>query len=514
MNRERMVDFLKYSPDIFDIIIIGGGATGLGAAVDSASRGYRTLLLESYDFAKATSSRSTKLIHGGLRYLQQGNIALVKEALHERGILSRNAPHLIREIPFCIPTYSWSENKYYQLGLKLYDSLAGNLKLKKSSAISKEEVIENFPTLNPKDLYGGNIYYDNQFDDSRLAITLAKTCIHYNGVVINYCPVKGLLKKNGKINGVIARDLINKEEYRLHAKAVVNATGIFTDQIRLMDNESSPYLIRLSQGTHLVLNKSILDSDKAIIIPKTMDKRVLFIIPWYNYTLIGTTDTNVDKIEYDPKAQDAEIDFLIKNASKYLKKPLLKTDILSVFTGLRPLINKKNQATFKISRKHFMEVSNTNLITITGGKWTIYRKMAEDVIDKAVEIANLKFYPSNTENLQLYGYLKNENLSDIYGTEREKINQIIAENALFKEKIHPKLPYLLAEIIFACKEEMAETLEDVLARRTRALFFNAKAAIEVADMVVDIMAIEKKKSDNWKKKQLQNFNKIAKNYLI
>jgi len=517
MNRNRMVDFLKFSPDIFDIIIIGGGATGLGAAVDATSRGYRTLLLESHDFAKGTSSRSTKLIHGGLRYLQQGNIKLVKEALNERGILYKNAPHLVKQLPFLIPTKNWVENKYYQLGLKFYDSLAKDLSFKKSEVLSKEKVLAALPSFSETGIYGGVMYLDAQFDDARLAITLAKTCVWLNGSVINYCPVTGLLKKNGKINGVIAHDLINNEDYRLHAKVVINATGIFSDSICQMDDPNSPKMIKPSQGVHLVFSKDVLGGDHAVIIPKTTDKRVLFLIPWHNHVLVGTTDTEVNKAVYEPIPLDSEIDFLIETASRYLKKQLVREDILSVFTGLRPLVSKAEKPTSKISREHVIRQSKSNLITIIGGKWTTYRKMAEDVIDKAIEVASLKFYPSDTVNLKLYGYSEEINPMDIlnvYGSEKEKITQIIRENPELGNKLHPDLPYLAAEVIWACREEMAETLEDILARRTRALFLNAKAATEASKTVVNLMAAEKAKDETWKKNQLESIKNIFKNYGI
>jgi len=516
MNRNRMIDFLKFSPDIFDIIIIGGGATGLGAAVDAASRGYRILLLEGHDFAKGTSSRSSKLIHGGLRYLRKGNIKLVKEALYERGLLYKNAPHLIRKLPFLIPTKSWVENKYYQLGLKFYDSLAKGSNFEQSETLKREEILKALPFLDELDIYGGIRYFDGQFDDARLAITLAKTSVWMNGVVVNYCPVTGLLKKNGKVNGVIAHDVINKEEYRLHAKVVINATGVFSDEICKMDDINSPKILSTSQGIHLVF-KDLLKSKQAVIIPRTTDKRLLFLIPWYNHTLVGTTDTEVDRVMYEPIPLESEVDFLLENASKYLKRALTKNDILSVFSGLRPLVSKKEKSAAELSREHAIRLSKSNLVTIIGGKWTTYRKMAEDVIDKAVEVAGLKFYPSNTKNLKLQGYLErtnDENPLNIYGTEKEKITQIIKENPEFAKPIHPELSYLASEVIWACREEMAETLEDVLARRTRSLFLNANAAVESSKIVVDLMADEKAKDEAWKKNQLLAINKLSKKYLI
>ncbi len=516
MNRNRMIDFLKFSPDIFDIIIIGGGATGLGAAVDATSRGYRTLLLESHDFAKGTSSRSSKLIHGGLRYLRQGNIKLVKEALFERGLLYKNAPHLVKKLPFLIPTRSWMENKYYQLGLKFYDSLAKDSNFEQSKTLTKEEVLKALPFLSESDIYGGIRYLDGQFDDARLAITLAKTSVWMNGVVVNYCPVTGLLKKNGKINGVIAHDVINKEEYRLHAKAVINATGVFSDDICKMDDTNSPKIVRPSQGIHLVF-KNILKGKQAVIIPKTTDKRVLFLIPWYNHTLVGTTDTEVDRVMYEPEHLESEVDFLLENTSKYLKKALTKDDILSVFSGLRPLVSKKEKSTAELSRDHMIKLSKSGLLTIIGGKWTTYRKMAEDAIDKAVEVAGLKFYPSDTKNLKLQGYLQAVDYEDqlsIYGTEKEKITQIINENPEFGKTIHPDLSYLAAEVIWACRDEMAETLEDVLARRTRSLFLNAKATVEASEKVVDLMKDEKAKDESWKENQIQAIKNLSKKYLI
>ncbi len=369
MRREEMLEYLRFSPDIWDIIIIGGGATGLGSAVDAASRGYRTLLIEQSDFAKATSCRSTKLIHGGLRYLKQGNIALVAEALRERGLLCKNAPHLIGHLAFLVPNYHWWEGPFYGIGLKIYDMLAGKLGIEKSKMLDSVETLKMIPNLQSEGLKGATLYYDGQFDDARLAIALASTAADHGGIVVNYVKATKLLKKNGLINGVEVIDEETKETYTLHSKVVINATGIFSDIVRKMDDKKAPSILEISQGIHIVLDKSFLNSDTAILIPHTEDGRVLFLVPWHNKVLIGTTDTGGQKPLLEPKPYAEEIEFLLKQASSYLHKVPTKKDILSVFAGLRPLVRSGKRASSAISRDHMIIVSESGLITIFGGKY-------------------------------------------------------------------------------------------------------------------------------------------------
>lgn len=522
MNRDDAIEYCKRSPDIWDLIIIGGGATGLGAAVDAASRGYRTLLLEQSDFAKGTSSRSTKLIHGGLRYLKQGNIALVIEALKERGLLCQNAPQLVSHLPFLVPNYHWWEGPFYGIGIKIYDMLAGELGLEKSEHLNREETLLRIPTIEPKDLRGGVVYYDGQFDDARLAITLAQTCFDAGGVAINYMEVKNLLKEKGLIKGVAARDLETGEEYLLHAKAVINATGVFSDAIRRMDVPQATPIIAPSQGIHLVLDRSFMPTDTAILIPQTEDGRVLFFVPWHRHLLVGTTDTPVSKPQLEPLAQEEEIEFILKTAAKYLTRHPKRSDVLSVFAGLRPLVKAENSSTTaNISRDHAIFVSESGLITIAGGKWTTYRRMAQDVIDKAILVGGLPEVSCRTQTLRLHGYKEGRHLAGAhmdswlaYGSDGSQMEQWIANHPQMGHLLHPRLPYLPVEVLWAVREEMARTLEDVLARRTRSLFLDARASLEIAPRVAKIMAEELNKDSPWEEKEIQKFSMVAKGYLL
>lgn len=517
MNRERMIREIEEQPDNWDVIIIGGGATGLGAAVDAASRGLRTLLLEQDDFAKGTSSRSTKLIHGGLRYLQQGNIGLVTEALKERGLLCQNAPHLVYHLPFLVPNYHWWEGPFYGIGLKVYDMLAGSLGIEKSKRLSKDQILEAIPTIETKDLRGGVIYYDGQFDDARLAITLAKTAASKQGFLINYMKVKGLIKKNEIIVGVKAQDLETGKTYNLHSKTVINATGVFSDEVLRMDDKQAKQLIAPSQGIHIVLPKSFQPGDMALLIPHTEDNRVIFLVPWHDRVLVGTTDTSIKKPSLEPKPLEEEIEFLLKHASIYLKKDPKREDILSVFTGLRPLIKGDDEKeTASLSRDHTILVSSSGLITIAGGKWTTYRKMAEDVIDKAIEVGNLPERNCITKSLKLAGFEESLNpLShlNLYGSDKKFLKEEIKKDKSLKEYLHPNLPYLWVEVIWAIQKEMARTVEDILSRRTRSLLLDAKASIEIAPKIAECLTKELNKNKEWEKAQVESFLKIAKNYL-
>lgn len=517
MMRERMIRSIEEAEAIWDIIIVGGGATGLGAAVDSASRGYRTLLLEQSDFAKGTSSRSTKLIHGGLRYLQQGNIALVTEALKERGLLCKNAPHLIHHLPFLVPSYKWWEGPFYGVGLKIYDLLAGKLGIEKSELLTRKETLKAIPTLAPEELRGGVTYYDGQFDDARLAICLAKTAADHGAVLINYMKVTSPIQSKGLCCGVHATDQETGKHYSLRAHAVINATGVFSDALIKKDNPKAKPMIAPSQGVHIVLDKSFQPSTTAILVPHTSDNRVLFMVPWHDRVLLGTTDTEVDKPTLEPKPLKEEIDFLLAHAGQYLTKHPSKKDILSIFTGLRPLIKaKKNASTASLSRDHTLLISPTGLITIAGGKWTTYRKMAEDVINKAIAIGGLPERCCITETLKLHGWKENldpRKPMSTYGTEAKEVRALALEKKEWSRLLHPKLPYIFAEVVWAVRAEMARTLEDVLSRRTRSLLLDARASLECAPHVAHIMATEMKKDKKWEKEQLQHYQKLAKHYL-
>ncbi len=517
MKREPFLARLREEKE-WDLILIGGGATGLGCAVDAASRGYKTLLLEKTDFAKGTSSRSTKLIHGGLRYLKQGNLSLVIEALHERGLLCRNAPHLVSHLGFLIPSYHWWEGPFYGIGVKVYDLLAGKLGLEKSVHLSKEETLARFPTLEPKDLRGGSIYFDGQFDDARLACCLAQTAANHGAVCLNYCPVTGLLKENGRVSGVFAQDSETGETFACRGKAVLNACGVFSDAVRRFDDPNTSPLIQPSQGIHFVVDRSYLPTDAAVIIPHTDDNRVLFFVPWHNHVLIGTTDTPVPEIQAEPRPLEEEIDFILKTTARYLTKPLERSQVLTVFAGLRPLVKaggKENTAA--LSRDHVILVSPSGLITITGGKWTTYRKMAQDAVDKAIETAKLPNAPCRTHDLRLHGYEEGRHPVDAwlsYGSDRRLLSDLSSRNPELERPLHSRLPYTGAEIVWAARHEMARTVEDALARRTRSLFLDARAAMEIAPAAARLMAQELGFPPAWEKEQTEQFLRLAKSYTI
>ena len=516
LDRLEMLERLQDTP-LFDVIIIGGGATGLGALVDSASRGYKTLLLEQSDFAKATSSRSTKLIHGGLRYLKQGNISLVVEALKERGLLCKNAPHLVSALPFLVPSYHWWEGPFYGVGLHLYDLLAGKLGLEKSQSLSFEETLEKIPTLQTEGLRGANLYFDGQFDDARLAITLAITGADLGAVVLNYVKVENFIKENEKICGVKALDIETGRSYLIRTKTVVQATGVFSDHLSKLDDPNASSMITPSQGVHLVLNRSFLPSETALMIPSTEDGRVLFFVPWHNHLLVGTTDTPVESPQLEPVPLKEEVEFLLHHAQRYLTKPPKKEDILSQFAGLRPLIYKSGaKKTSSLSRDHVITISKSGLITIAGGKWTTYRKMGQDAINQAMVVGDLKKTISKTAFLKLHGYEGSSHKIDSwlsYGTDRKIMQEWILEKPIFGNQLHPKLPYLLVELIWAIRFEMARTLEDLLARRTRALFLDAQAALEIAPFAANILANELGKTNEWMKEQVELFKILSKGYL-
>ncbi|MDQ2862111.1 MAG: glycerol-3-phosphate dehydrogenase/oxidase [Bacteroidota bacterium] len=508
------------SQTYWDIIIVGGGATGLGVAVDAASRGYSTLLLEQSDFAKGTSSRSTKLAHGGVRYLAQGNIGLVYNALRERGLMLKNAPHIVKKQAFIIPCYSVFSKLKFLIGLKLYDWLSGRFSFGSSKFISRQQMKEMMPEIKTNQLKGGVKYYDGQFDDARFAINLAETCVANGGTVINYCKVKRLLKNDGKVNGVVAIDLENEKEYELKAKVVINATGVFVDDVLHLDDPESKPIVQPSQGVHLVFDKSFLNSSSALMIPETNDGRVLFAVPWHNHILVGTTDTPLGNQTLEPKALEEEINFILKTIKQYFSKPVERKDVLSVFAGLRPLAapQKETDSTKEIPRDHKLIVSPSGLITITGGKWTTYRKMAEVTVNKAIETGSLEMVACKTADLPLHGSKNRENgeeySSSVYGSDYEKIVALAKEDASLNNKIVEGLPYIQAEIIWAVRNEMARTVEDFLARRIRLLFLDAHAAIKAAPVVADIMAKELGKNEQWKYNQLKNFNSLARNYLL
>ncbi|WP_419868973.1 glycerol-3-phosphate dehydrogenase/oxidase [Chryseobacterium sp. CT-SW4] len=506
----------------WDFIIIGGGASGLGSALDATSRGFKTLLLESHDFAKATSSRSTKLVHGGVRYLAQGDVGLVKEALKERGLLAKNAAHIVKNQSFIIPNYTWWGGIYYKIGLSIYDFLAGKLSLGKTQYINKAKTIEKLPTIEQKNLASGVVYQDGQFDDARLAINLGQTIIEKGGSAINYLKVINLLKNDSnKITGVVAEDQFSKKQYEIRGKVVINATGVFTNEILNMNNPKHGKFVVPSQGIHLVLDKSFLKSDEAIMIPKTSDGRVLFVVPWHDRALVGTTDTLLDDPSFEPHALESEIEFVLNTARQYLSKKPTREDVKSVFAGLRPLAAPKDEGknTKEVSRSHKVITSDTGLVSIIGGKWTTYRKMAEDTIDKAIQIHKLPSTPTKTERLSIHGNIKPEEVDRsnhlyVYGSDIPAIKNLQSSNPEYSKKIHPDHPFTVAEIIWAIRHEMAETVEDILARRVRLLFLDARAAIDSAHKVAAIIAEERQLPQEWAQEQEKEFIELAKGYLL
>jgi glycerol-3-phosphate dehydrogenase len=513
-----MIDRIKNSHEKWDVIIIGGGATGLGAAVDAASRGYKTVLFEQSDFSKGTSSRSTKLVHGGVRYLKQGNISFVLEALRERGLLAQNAPHLVRHMSFIVPVYSWWEGPFYGIGMKLYDRLAGKLGLNPSKVLSLEETLKHIPTIEPEGLRRGVEYYDGQFDDARLAINLAETAAEYGGVILNYTKVVGMLKTGGLICGVAVKDMEDGDEYEIKGKTVVNATGVFTDAVRRMDEKSCGESISVSQGAHIILDRSFLPGQSAIMVPHTDDGRVLFAVPWYDRVIVGTTEFPVHDISLEPKPFDEEIEFLITNASQYLTKHPKPEDVLSVFAGLRPLVKTGYDTdTAAISRDHTVMISKTGLISIAGGKWTTYRKMGEDAIDHAQMVGELEDKKARTRHLHIHGWTQEsakESYLNVYGADGPELKALIENNRSLGEPLHKNLPYRKVEVVWGVRREMARTAEDVLARRTRALILDARASMEIAPEVIHIMAKELNKNEDWQKKQIEEYTTIAKRYII
>ena len=516
MNRDQALRTISDRGDPWDVLVIGGGATGLGTAVDAASRGYATLLVEQHDFAKGTSSRSTKLIHGGVRYLAQGRLGLVRTALHERDLLLRNAPHLVHDLKFIVPAYSLWELPFYLAGLKTYDLLSGQFGRGSSQWLSCRETLERVPTLVRDSLRGGILYHDCQFDDARLAMTLARTLFDLGGTAVNYVRVRGLVKKADQVCGVRASDVETGRDFEIRASAVVNATGVFTDQILQMDEAHALPLIAPSQGIHVVLDRAALPGDCAVVVPHTDDSRILFAIPWHNRVLVGTTDTPVSATSLEPRPLEVELDFLLANAARYLTTIPERTDILSIFAGLRPLVaGNKSRNTAQASRDHHIEVSPSGLVTIAGGKWTTYRHMAEETVDAVIRVAGLPERKTETRTLHLHGWTDDADLQDplsVYGSDALAIRKLGLSESVGNERLHLKLPYLKAEVVWAARHEMARTVEDVLSRRTRALLLDAKASIETAPVVAGLLAAELGRDPEWVDRQVTEFTELATGY--
>jgi glycerol-3-phosphate dehydrogenase len=518
MKRAEMLRQARERVQPWDIIVVGGGATGAGVAVDAAARGYATLLLEQHDFGKGTSSRSTKLVHGGVRYLEQGDVALVMEALKERGLLRQNAPHLVHELACIVPSYAWWEGPFYGIGLKIYGLLAGKSGFGKSHSISREETLQQLPNVNPDGLNGGVVYYDGQFDDARLLINLIATAAEQGATLLNYAKVTGLSKgADGVVNGVTWRDIESGESLQAHAKVVVNATGAFTDSVRQLAEPDVAEMISPSQGAHLVLDRSFLPGSNAILVPHTKDKRVMFAIPWHGHTLVGTTDTPINAPSLEPVPLDDEIEFMLETARLYLEKKPTRADILSVFAGIRPLVKSGvGRKTATLSRDHTIHTDKSGLLSITGGKWTTYRNMAQECVDQAAVLAKLPDKPCVTQNLKIHGYHSDAAsfgpLSS-YGSDAPAIRKLISGDPTLARALDSQLPNVEAEVVWAARMEMARTVEDILARRTRALFLNARAAMRMAPKVAAILASELGKDEHWQAEQVKDFSQTAKGYV-
>ncbi len=502
----------------WDMLIIGGGATGVGIAVDAASRGYDVALVEQADFGKGTSSRSTKLAHGGVRYLEQGNISLVMEALKERGLMRQNAPHLVHDLAFVVPNYEWWEAPFYGVGLKVYNMLAGKYGFGPSTILSRDETLERLPTIKTDGLRGGIVYYDGQFDDSRLLANLAETAVEQGATIVNYMRVERLLKQGSELTGAVAVDLESGAEIEIRAEVIINATGAFTDTIRRMANADATPMISPSQGIHLVFPGRFLSSDHAIMVPHTRDGRVMFAIPWHGHTVVGTTDTPIQQASLDPLPFEEEVDFILETSAQYLDQAPTRDDVLSVFVGIRPLVKAGDGGnTAALSRDHSIRIEDSGLVTITGGKWTTYRHMAEDCVNQAATIGQLEERPCVTRNLNIHGFHQNaEKFGDlaVYGSDAPAIESLMRSEPELAVKLDDELPYTAAEIAWAARHEMARTLDDALARRTRALFLNSKAALRMAPKAAAVLAAELGRDAAWQKDQVAEFSRIAAGYVL
>jgi glycerol-3-phosphate dehydrogenase len=519
VNREEMHARVERYSGSWDFIIVGGGATGVGVAVDAASRGYSVLLLEQSDFGKGTSSRSTKLVHGGVRYLEQGNISLVMEALKERGILRQNAPHLVSNLPFVVPNYDWWEAPFYGLGLKVYNLLAGKYGFGQSAILSHEETLRRLPTIRTEGLRGGVVYYDGQFDDARLLINLVQTAAQHGAVLLNYAQVTAVTKgSDGTVDGVIAVDLETAREFRVRGEVVINATGPFADSVRRLAEPDALPLIAPSQGIHLVFDRSFLPGKSAIMVPHTRDGRVMFAIPWHGHTVVGTTDTPIPQPTLEPQALDSEIGFILETAALYLHKAPTRADVLSVFAGIRPLVRSgDSRITAALSRDHTIHIDPSGLLTTAGGKWTTYRHMAEDTVNQAVEFARLPEKPCVTAELRIHGYheaAEQFRALSVYGADAPAVRDLGRAEPALGEPLDPALPCIGAQVVWAARVEMARTVEDVLARRCRALFLNAAAAIRMAPAVARLMARELGRDEAWQRSEVATFAALGQQYTL
>ena len=529
-ERDRALEQLRTRDRPWDIAVIGGGATGVAVALDAASRGFATVLVEQADFGKGTSSRSTKLVHGGVRYLRQGDLALVRDALRERRRLAENAPHLVHDLEFLIPCRSRLQQFYYGAGLKLYDRLAGGDAFGRSHRVSPAATHALVPAVRDERIRrGGVVYHDGQFDDTRLLIAMARSAAEQGACLVNYAEAAGLIRDaGGHVSGVRVTDRESEEAIEVECRAVVNAGGPFCDAVRRLDRPDAAPMLAASQGVHLVLPRWFFPGRAAMIVPKTSDGRVLFLIPWHDRALVGTTDTPIDRVSLEPSAQAEEIEFLLRTAADYLAEPPKRSDVLSVFTGIRPLVQRADSAdTSALSRDHVIDVAESGLVTITGGKWTTARQMGEECVDRVIEVAELAARRCVTQNLRLHGWQRmppegdpdsepeNDSAADPigYGSDREAVDRLAAEHPELDRRLHPSLPIRGADVLWAVRDEMARTVEDVMSRRTRCLLLDARAAVEIAPEVARLMADELGRDQQWVAHSLEDFRRVAEHYL-
>lgn len=517
-RREGLVSRLADN-QIYDLAIIGGGATGLGLALDAASRGYSVVVIEATDFAQGTSSRSTKLVHGGVRYLAQGNVSLVYEALHERTTLLNNAPHLAQPLAFVMPCYKFWEQSFYGAGLILYDALAGRKSLGRTRFLGKTRTLQDLPNLNTAGLKGAVKYWDGQFDDARLALALGRTAAQHGALLLNYCEAVALTHTEGNVSGLIVRDTETDERHQIQASCVVNAAGVWVDALRDLDaqatQEKHSNIVAPSQGVHIVVDRDFLLGDHALIVPHTTDGRVLFAVPWLGKVIIGTTDTPRHDLSREPTPFKEELQFILRESARYLARAPQREDIKSIWVGLRPLVKPPQDDsgnTKKISREHTILISKSKLVTVTGGKWTTYRAMAQDVLTHCIK-ANLLSQRASclTENLPLVGSQSGDAVSHpmnaapsiaAYGDEAMYLNTLPGAQRELGGGLTE------AMVRFAVRHEYARTVEDVLARRSRLLFLDAALALSVADAVGQIIAEETGQSGN-----IAAFKELAQHYL-
>jgi glycerol-3-phosphate dehydrogenase len=515
-QRETQLQRLTGDNRPWDILVIGGGATGVGIAIDAAARGYRVALLEQHDFGKGTSSRSTKLVHGGVRYLQQRRFRLVHDALRERGLLYENAPHVVYPLATIVPLHSRWEGVYYGFGMKLYEWMSGKWSLGPTRRLTLKQVVSAIPTLDCRGLCGGVSYFDGAFDDTRLLVNLVQTAIEHGAVCLNYAPVRELVHESGRVSGVLAEDAETARELRLAARVVINATGPFSDFVRRLDDPQATSVIAPSQGIHLVFDRKFLPGTTALVVPKTRDGRVVFAIPWHEHAVVGTTDTPIGDTPWEPRALPGEIEFLLETIAPYLSPPPERSDIRSIFAGIRPLVRSGSAAnTAQLGRDHEVRVSDSQLVSVLGGKWTTYRRMAEDAVTRAALVAGLPGRPCSTATMPIHGSSggSTSGVFASYGSDALDVEKLSASTPGWNERLHGRLPYVAGQVVWAARHEMARTLEDVLARRLRALFLDAEAAVASAPRVAELFASELQRDNAWQADQIKQFRQTADTYL-